>query len=859
MLSTSTQQTPSSGVGPNTVPDPSHRESGFDSGLAPGGTGGTGGTLTDAPAITPGGVVRGMMKRGLRGSARRRFHRRSLEHQRPLSTFTMAFTVVAFLGFVIARSFAAGPAAPLAARLACAAVLALLVLAIPRVRTTWLFGVIGVAYSLVLVAGIALNVAGIDQPLLWTLPAAVVIPICAAPLWLTPGHFLIGTVLVYAAALPLLFGRPHAHDVDLVLWMWVAAIGMPTSAVFHFGFYWFRRHHFLLESQLAQLAATDSLTGLQNRRAFVKQAESRLSGPHDSARCCAIFLDIDNFKSLNDRFGHAVGDQALCEVAKVLMHETTADDSVSRIGGEEFAVLRRGSLAAALELAERLRAGVARVERPDGLLTASFGVAEHREGEGIMVLLDRADEALLRAKHSGRNRVCVERVRAAETVQQIVDGVGLAERASGRHRWDDYFLTSHFQPLYSLSHQRQVGFEALLRGEQTDGSLVPPVVLFAPKPFNDEGALDRASHAVHLDNARHLLPDDAWLFLNILPTTFVADGYADQLAAIARAAGLDPGRVILEILESHGGSVDEMSRAAELYRAHGFLIAVDDFGAGQSNLDRLFRIRPDLVKLDGELIRATSPGTEQPILPKLVSLLHQAGMLVVVEGVETTEELILAVESNVDFAQGFLLGRPAPDIAPPESVHRRIDDAFDVIAQGRAEQHALFESEVEPYRAALRVAAEALIAGAAVEDAFAGIAQFERCISCFILDEFGRQVGGEVRGPVWSSDGASLHPVANPRDARWDHRPYFRNAVLLPGVAVASNPYLSLASGRPCIAVTVAVEFVLSSSFSGSFASFSSSSLSSTSSPSPSSSPSRFVVGVEMDWSLVGLPWPAGE
>jgi hypothetical protein len=278
-----------------------------------------------------------------------------------------------------------------------------------------------------------------------------------------------------------------------------------------------------------------------------------------------------------------------------------------------------------------------------------------------------------------------------------------------------------------------------------------------------------------------------------------------------------------------------MSQAATLYRAHGFLIAVDDFGAGQSNLDRLFRIRPDLVTLDGELIRATSPGNEQPILPKLVSLLQQAGMLVVVEGVETTDELILAVESNVDFAQGFLLGRPAAEAALPESAHRQIDEAFDVIAQGRAEQHALFESEVEPYRVALRGAADALIAGVEVQAAFAALVRFERCITCFVLDEFGRQVGVEVPGPAWSGAGASLHPVANLRDGRWDHRPYFRNAVLLPGVPVTSNPYLSLASGRPCIAVTVAVEFT--SSFST----------------------SRFVVGTEMDWSLAGLPWPASE
>ncbi|MGF6649908.1 diguanylate cyclase (GGDEF)-like protein [Paraburkholderia youngii] len=759
-------------------------------------------------------------------SMRERFHRRSLEHQRPLALVKLGFTVLAFLSMVAARELVGAPAAPLGYRLLCAFVLALLVLAIPSTKSTALFGAICVAYELVLIGGLVLNAQGLAQPLPWLLPAFVVIPICAAPIWLTPAHFATGSALFYAVAIALLRGKTHAPEVDVAVWTWVIAIGAPTTAVFHFAFYHFRRNHFLLESQLAQLAATDSLTGLQNRRSFVKHAEGRLETLAPGAQISAIFLDIDSFKSLNDRFGHAVGDHALFQVAQVLKDAVAVYHSVSRIGGEEFALLIDDDLTGALQFAERLRLDIAAIERPDGNLTASFGVAEHRRGESFMVLLDRADEALLRAKQTGRNRVCAERALPFDALQPPLDDV-----LAPHYRWEDFYLISHFQPLYSLSHQKQVGFEALLRGEHDDGTLVPPVVMFAPKPSSDEGALDRVSHAVHLGNARRALPGDAWLFLNILPSTFVADGYADQLTKIVRAAGLEPERVILEILESHGGSVDEMSRAAARYRQHGFLIAVDDFGAGQSNLDRLLRIRPDIVKLDGELIRATTHGTQQPILPKLVSLLHQAGMLVVVEGVETTDELILAVESNVDFAQGYLLGRPAVEIAPPESVHRQIDDAFDVIAQGRAHQYALFESELEPYRVELRRAADGLRAGVTMDDVFALLATFKRCISCFLLDDTGRQIGHEVRGRAWCKDAASLQPVANPRDARWDHRPYFRNAVLLPGEAITSNPYLSLASGRPCIAVTLAVQLANG----------------------------RCVMGVELDWSARGLPWPAGE
>lgn len=770
---------------------------------------------------------------------RRRFHLRSLEHQRPLSAITMAFAVVAYLSFVAMRSAVDAPAVGLQYRLACGLCLALLAMAMSRAKTTWVFGAVSVAYTLMLHAGIGLNIVGLASPLLWALPAMVMVVMGAAPLWLMPTQFLFGTVAFYATGLPVLLNVHGAHDgVYLVCWSWVV-ISFLSAAVLHGCFYWLRRNHFLLEDRLVQLAATDPLTGLQNRRAFKQGAEKLLSTPDESAQFSAIFVDIDYFKSLNDRFGHSVGDQMLHEVAQILKAQTSADDNVSRIGGEEFALLRRGGLRGALGFAETLRVAISGIARPDGALTASFGVAEYRAGEGIMSLLDRADEALLRAKYSGRNRVCAERAAADDAARlKALQSPGSDALASGaspreplRQPWDDHYLTSHFQPLYSLSHQKQVGFEALLRGERDDGSVIAPAILFAPRPFTSESDLDRVSHALHLANAARVIPDDAWVFLNILPVSFVAEGYADQLADIARSVGLGPERVVLELLESHGGSVDDLSRAAAQYREHGFLIAVDDFGAGHSNLDRLFQIRPDLVKLDGELIRATSPGARQPILPKLVSLLHQAGMLVVVEGVETTDELILAVESNVDFAQGYLLGRPATTITPPEPVNRRIDHAFDVIAEGRAHQHARFESELHPYRLALDLAAQAYSGGVPLEEAFAPLATLELCISCFILDESGRQVGLEVNGMASAKAGDSLQPVANPRDARWDHRPYFRNAVLRPGVPVTSSPYLSLASGRPCIAVTIAVP----------------------------TEQGRCVVGVELDWSLERLPWPATD
>ena len=764
------------------------------------------------------------------------FHRRSMDQQRPLSTVTMAFTVVAFLIFVTARAHVTGMELPLWPRLTCALVLSLLVAAIPKVPTTFLFGLIGVAYVVVLQIGVMINVEGVEKPLFWMLPAGMVIPICAAPLWLTPRHFVLGTIAFYLAGLPFVFSVPFTHDDWVLCAMWVA-IGIPTATTFHFGFYWFRLSHFLLEEKLLALAATDPLTQLLNRRAFLEQAERTLGETRTNGEVVsAIFLDVDRFKSLNDQYGHARGDDALQEVTQVLKHAVPRDALVGRLGGEEFAVLVVTSGPhRATELADSLRIRVAAILRPDGFLTASFGVAHHRPHETAMALLDRADEALLRAKHAGRNRVFVELASSVERVRATAideDTDSQAEREPHAvTQWGSFELSTHFQPLYSLSHQKQVGFEVLLRGRDHDGRPVQPEVLFAPQSNPDVAELDALTHHLHLTNARKHLPPNTWLFLNVAPSTFIQVGYEQTLASMASAAGLDPGSIVLEILESEGVGVEELALAAWRYRGCGFLIAVDDFGAGHSNLDRLLRIQPDFVKLDGELIRAKSRASDQPLLSTIVSLLHRADMLVVVEGIETTEELILAVESNVDFAQGFLLGRPGASIPASDAVTRRIDHAFEVIAEGRAARTGRFEAQLSPYLAMVNTAAAALSNGASIEDAISPVAAFGLCKRCFVLDGTGRIVGQEIAGHAGSGGDFRLGPLLATHSARWDHRPYYWKAVANMGTAVFCQPYLSLTSGRASIAVTMAL----------------------------TRDNKVMVVGSELDWTSPHLAWPSAE
>ncbi len=150
---------------------------------------------------------------------------------------------------------------------------------------------------------------------------------------------------------------------------------------------------------------------------------------------------------------------------------------------------------------------------------------------------------------------------------------------------DGIALSTHLQPMYSLPHQREVGYEALLRGEAPDGTLVTPFDLFGRTIVSGRMTeLDRLSHLTHLSNAAPILPDAQWLFLNINPSIFTDTGYAARLAQLVRGAGLAPERLVIEVLESGGSDVADIAHSTSAFRAQGFLVAVDDFGAGHSNI-----------------------------------------------------------------------------------------------------------------------------------------------------------------------------------------------------------------------------------------------------------------------------------
>jgi EAL domain-containing protein (putative c-di-GMP-specific phosphodiesterase class I) len=385
-------------------------------------------------------------------------------------------------------------------------------------------------------------------------------------------------------------------------------------------------------------------------------------------------------------------------------------------------------------------------------------------------------------------------------------------KAPPQAAFDGIVLCSLFQPIYSLPHQRQVGYEALLRGVPSAGALLAPFELFAKAIVESStSTLDRLSHLTHLHNAAKWLPGQTWLFLNVTPASFIDPGYAQQLADAARGSGIRPEEIVLELLESGGSDVCAFAQATQAFRSHGFLVAVDDFGAGHSNLDRLLTLRPDIVKLDRSLIHAHQPDLRESVMPKLVSLLHEAGMLVVAEGIETEEDLLLAARSGVDFVQGFLFGQPSPGYSPEDAATQQIETVFetvfDTLAHTRKTSQLAIDLLLMPYRTLFAEAAERMWAGALPERACEDLRALPCTVSCFFLDQGGRECIPTIAGAGAVAVAPHLAPLSKLSIGRWDNRPYFVDALAQPQRLMVSAPYLSATGAGLCVTLSIFINY----------------------------------------------------
>lgn len=369
-----------------------------------------------------------------------------------------------------------------------------------------------------------------------------------------------------------------------------------------------------------------------------------------------------------------------------------------------------------------------------------------------------------------------------------------------------YRLHSAFQPIVSLSHRRVVGYEALLRAAAPDGApVVPPAVFSLPDNSRETVELDRLCRALHVRNFPAAEMPQTWLFLNIAPQVVVeGPQHGPFFERMLTEARFPPHRVVVEILEEHVSDETRLAIAADYYRSLGCLVAIDDFGAGHASFHRIWRIKPDIVKLDRHVVQAGAADARAGrMLQNMIAMLHEAGSQVVAEGVETLDQALAVMDTDVDFVQGYYFGRPTAMPTSSELGANLEPLCRAYRHQARERSHARL-GRFAGFQQAFGRAVAALQAGETLEDACSTIVRQPGFLRAFLLDADGFQIGCNVEGR--HPRDARFAPLADARGANWFRRPYFRKAIDRPGTLQHTRPYLSITDARLCVTLSIAFE-----------------------------------------------------
>ncbi|ABG04122.1 diguanylate cyclase/phosphodiesterase [Rubrobacter xylanophilus DSM 9941] len=411
-------------------------------------------------------------------------------------------------------------------------------------------------------------------------------------------------------------------------------------------------------------ALHDHLTGLPNRALFRERLGEILSRSGEAA---VLFVDLDNFKVVNDSLGHEVGDRLLVEVSRRLKGCLRATDMAARLGGDEFTVLLDGAgVRCPEEVARRLLRELGEPFEVEGhtlFVEASVGIATGAAGLGRPDdLLRAADVALYRAKAEGKGRYHVfDRRRDAPELERLRLENELREAVrSGQ-------LELYYQPVYSLELGRIAGMEALLRwNHPRRGTMLPGE--FVPMA-EETGLIVPVGRWVLEEACRQArawelgLPEGAspMVGVNLSLRQFQNPGLVEHVARLLRETGLDPALLTLEITESVAmHDVDSTVRTLERLNAMGVWLVIDDFGTGNSSIAYVgSRFKMNHLKLDGAFVREFLDDPENPtILPGLIDFAHAVGLRVIAEGVETRGQLERLRELGCEFVQGYYVAPP---------------------------------------------------------------------------------------------------------------------------------------------------------------------------------------------------------
>lgn len=423
------------------------------------------------------------------------------------------------------------------------------------------------------------------------------------------------------------------------------------------------------EKKLQHLALHDALTGLANRTLFLDRVAHALKKQDRQGQrlCAVLYMDVDLFKTINDRYGHAVGDALLTQFGRLLTQQTRQLDTVARLGGDEFALFLEDieSQETAVQLAERI---ILALQQPIAanealiICSTSIGIAFATDSAiTASEIIRRADAAMYQAKSAGRGHY--------QLYDPLLDRANVRDLVLGEEihtALNEQQFVLHYQPVMNVATGVAVGFEALLRWLHPLKSWIPP------NEFIDYAEKHRLIEKIDRYVLRQALQQmRVWreqtgvspkVSVNISGRHFASPEFIDTVLALLHEFKIEPNTLGIEITER--AVIEKFAIAQnniQVLQKNHVRVLLDDFGTGYSSLNYLHQLTLDVIKIDRTFVKG-SRGSKQdnPIVNSIVALASAMNLTVVAEGVETQDELIVLRDAGCDLCQGFYFSKALP-------------------------------------------------------------------------------------------------------------------------------------------------------------------------------------------------------